>query len=101
MCVQALPDAVNTILKTSYRAFNGNSLSKIISPDRVSPQSLQKLETIAGPALFTSHAWVWKECIKLLALNGYKIGLGVGDLAPLYKQQEEWMIKLGFAVQLN
>ncbi|MEO8151358.1 MAG: hypothetical protein ABI723_27245 [Bacteroidia bacterium] len=101
MCIQALPDAVRIILKSSYRSFNGNSLTKIISPERVSPQALQKLEYVAGPALFTSHAWIWRECIKLLALNGYKIGLGQGDLAPLYKQQEEWMIKLGFAVQLN
>jgi hypothetical protein len=73
----------------------------LIPPERASPESLQKLEYIAGPALYTSHAWIWKECIRLLALNGYKIGLGQGDLAPLYKQQEEWMIKLGFAVELN
>jgi hypothetical protein len=101
LCVTALPDAVRLILKSSYRAFNSRSLSQLIPPDRVSPQSLEKLEYIAGPALYTSHAWVWKECIRLLALNGYKIGLGKSDLAPLYKQQEEWMVRLGFAVELN
>ena len=101
MCTQALPDAVRLILKSPYRAFSGKALSQIIQPERVSPKALEKLEYLAGPALFTSHAWIWKECIKLLAMNGYKIGLGLGDLAALYKQQEEWMIKLGFAIQLN
>jgi hypothetical protein len=101
MCIDALPDAVRLILKFPYRAFNNKSLSQMIAPERTSPQSLQKLEYIAGPALYTSHAWIWKECIRLLAINGYKIGLGQGDLAALYKQQEEWMVKLGFSVELN
>ena len=101
MCVQALPDVVQLILRSGYRAFNNQALSVIIPPNEVSPQSLEKLEYIAGPALFTSHAWVWKEGLRLLALNGYKIAIGQGDLAPLYKQQEEWMMKLGFAVEIN
>lgn len=101
MCIDALPDVVRLILKFPYHAFNNRSLSQMIAPERASPQSLQKLEYIAGPSLYTSHAWIWKECIRLLAVNGYKIGLGQGDLAALYKQQEEWMIKLGFSVELN
>lgn len=101
LCVRALPDAVSIILKSSYHAFNNKSLSQMINPERVSPQALEKLEYIAGPALYTSHAWLWKECIKLLALNGYNIAIGQGDLERLYRQQEEWMIRLGFAVELN
>lgn len=101
LCVSAIPDVVNMILKKSYRAFNNKALSDLIPPERVNPKQLEKLELIAGPALFTSHAWIWKECLRLLALNAYKIGVGEGDLAALYKQQEEWMTKLGFAVELN
>ena len=101
MCADALPDVVRILLKSSYRAFGNKSLSQIILPEKVSPKELEKLEYIAGPALFTSHAWIWKECLRLLALNGYKIGMGKGDLPALYKQQEEWMVKLGFAVELN
>lgn len=101
LCTNALMDAVNLILKIPYRCFSGRALSQIISPAKVSPQALERLEYIAGPALYTSHAWVWNECIALLALNGYKIGTGEGDLPALYKQQEEWMMKLGFAVELN
>lgn len=101
LCVTALPDVVKLLLKKSYRAFNNRSLSQIIPPDRASPQELEKLEYMAGPALFTSHAWIWKECLRLLALNGYKIGLGKGNLAAWYKQQEEWMTKLAFSVEMN
>lgn len=101
MCVDALPDVVRVLLKLPYRAFDNKALSQIINPDRASPKELEKLEYIAGPALYTSHAWIWKECIRLLALNGFKIGMGKGDLSALYKQQEEWMTMLGFAVELN
>ena len=101
LCLEAMPDAVRVILKGNYRAFNQQSLSTIIRPENVSPTALDKLEYMAGPSLYTSHAWIWKECLRLLALNGYKIGVGQGDLAPLYKQQEEWMVRLGFSVALN
>jgi hypothetical protein len=101
LCVKALPDAVHLILKTPFHCFGNRALSQIIPPNKASPQALEKLEYIAGPSLYTSHAWIWNECIRLLALNGYKIGTGKGDLAALYKQQEEWMTKLGFAVDLN
>lgn len=100
-CVAALPDAVRIILKKPYRAFGNRSLSQMIPPERASPRELEKLEYMAGPALWTSHAWIWKECIRLLALNGLKIGLGKGDLPAFYKQQEEWMTQLGFAVNVD
>lgn len=101
LCATALPDAVHLILKSSFHCFGNRPLSQIIPPNKASPQALEKLEYLAGASLYTSHAWIWNECIRLLALNGYKIGTGKGDLAALYKQQEEWMTKLGFAVELN
>lgn len=101
LCIKALPDMVNIILKTPFRSFNGRAISQIIQPIKVGPNELQKLEYMAGPALFTSHAWIWKECIRLLAITGYRIGSGKGDLPSYYRQQEEWMIKLGFAVEMN
>lgn len=100
-CVKALPDVVRILLKRRYTAFTNQSLSDRISPMRVSPVALEEMEKSAGPALYTSHAWVWKECIRLLGLVGYKIGTGKGDLPALYKLQEEWMIRLGFAIELN
>jgi hypothetical protein len=76
-------------------------LSQVIDPDYVSPKALLELEQLAGPSLYTSHAWIWKECIRLLAHNGYKIALGQGELSALYRQQEDWMTRLGFTVDLN
>jgi hypothetical protein len=101
MCMEALSDMVKIILKSPYRAFGNQSLAQIIDPLKASPQELQKLEHMAGPALFTSHGWVWKEAIRLLALIGYKVGTGQGDLESYYQIQEEWMVRLGFAVELN
>lgn len=101
LCTTALTDAVQIILASPFHCFGNKSLSQLIPPERAGPQALLELERTAGPALYTSHAWIWKECIRLLALNGYKIGVGKGDLEQLYKEQEEWMIKLGFAVELN
>lgn len=101
ICTSAIPDVVRLVLKKPYRAFGNQSLSQIIPPDRASPRELEKLEYLAGPALYTSHAWIWKECIRLLALGGSKIGTGKGDLNALYKQQEQWMTRLGFSVELN
>lgn len=100
-CVKALPDIVQLVLKKGYPAFGNRSLAQLINPEAVSPKALEKLEYLAGPALYTSHAWIWKESIRLLALNGYRIALGKGDLNALYKQQEEWMMKLGFSVEIN
>jgi hypothetical protein len=101
LCTTALTDAVQIILASPFHCFGNKSLSQLIPPERAGPQALLELERTAGPALYTSHAWIWKECIRLLALNGYKIGVGKGDLEQLYREQEEWMIKLGFAVELN
>jgi len=101
MCTEAIPAVVKLMLSSPFHAFGNRSLSQIINPDKVSPKELEKLEYMAGPALYTSHAWIWKESLRLLALNGYRIGLGKGDLAALYKQQEEWMIKLGFSIEMN
>ena len=101
LCVSALRDAVHLILRSPFHCFGNRSLSQIIPPNKASPQALEKLEYLAGPSLYTSHAWIWNECIRLLALNGYKIGTGKGDLSALYKEQEDWMTKLGFAVELN
>lgn len=100
-CIPLIEDAVNLILNFPFNAFGQRPLAKIIQPEKVSPRALNELEKKAGPALFTSHAWIWNESIRLLALNGYQIGTGIGDMEILYRQQEDWMVKLGFSVGLN
>lgn len=100
-CVRAVPEVVELILKTPYQAFDNHSLSELIPPERVSPNALRELEIEAGPSIYTSHAWISNDCLRLLALGGYKIGVGQGDLPLYYRQQEEWMTKLGFETILN
>ena len=91
---------VDIVLKQRYQGFGFKSLAEIINPQRVSPQELAKLEYVAGPGLFTNHAWIWKESLRLLALSGLKIATS-DDPTEEYKKQEEWMQKLGWAVNLN
>jgi hypothetical protein len=100
-CVKAIPEAVKILLQKPFKAFVNRPITALIPPERVSPVELNKLENTAGPALFVSHAWIWKESLRLLALNGYKIGICKGDLSALYKQQEDWMVKLGFSIDMN
>lgn len=101
MCLPALPDVVNICMKKPFMGFSGRSLAQLVPPDNVSPANLQKLEYIAGPSLYTSHAWIWKECLRLMALNGLKIGSSKGEIESEYRKQQDWMLKLGYSVDLN
>ncbi len=100
-CEKALVAVVKILLMKPYGCFANRSLSQLLPPERVSPKELDRLEYLAGPSLYTSHAWITKECLRILALNGYKIGSTIKDLPALYQQQEDWMTRLGFAVELN
>lgn len=101
MCLKALPDVANICMKKPFMGFSGRSLAQLVPPENVSPANLQKLEYIAGPSLYTSHAWIWKECLRLMAINGLKIGSVAKGLENEYKKQQDWMLKLGFSVDLN
>ncbi len=100
-CVAAIPDATRIILNDKCSCFGGRSLTDLIDPRNVSPRSLEKLEYLAGPALYKSHAWIWKESLRILALLSYKIGRGEGALEPYYQLQQDFMRELGFAIELN
>ncbi|MGB5434349.1 MAG: hypothetical protein WBM98_00550 [Maribacter sp.] len=100
-CEKALDNVVKLLLTKPYRCFGNQSLSKLLPPERVSPKELERLEYLAGPSLYTSHAWIAKESLRILALNGLKIGSTTQNLPSLYQQQEDWMTRLGFAVELN
>jgi hypothetical protein len=101
MCLVALPDVVNICMRKGYMGFSGRSLAQLVPPENVSPANLQKLEYVAGPSLYTSHAWIWKECLRLMALNGLKIGSARSGFEDEYKKQQDWMMKLGFSIDLN
>ena len=101
LCLPYLSTVTDLLLNHPFNAFNAQALSRLVPPQEVSPKALEKLAYLGGPALFQSHAWIWKEAMRLLALNGYQIATRTENLTPLYRQQEDWMTRLGFAISLN
>lgn len=93
--VRALPRIVEILLDTPHRAFGGRALTGLIDPARVSPAALTQLERDAGTTAFTSPYWVWNEAVRLLALTGFRAGLGPQDLREAVRQQERLMLRLG------
>jgi len=100
-CEIVVEDVVKILLTKPYPCFGNQSLSQLLPPERVSPKELERLEYLAGPSLYTSHAWITKECLRILALSGYRIGSTITNLPALYQQEEDWMTRLGFALELN
>lgn len=93
--VRTMPRIVATVLDDSYRAFGGRPITALIDPRRVSPSALERLAQDAGSAAFTSSYWGWNEAIRLMALNGYRAGLGSAELRAATLAQEQWMLRLG------
>ena len=94
-----LPQVVELTLRTGMRAFGGRSLASLINPERVKPETLLALEAQLGVALYTSMHWVWTEALRLLALTGLRSATLAGHNTDLFKQQKEWMLRLGGALQ--
>lgn len=101
LCLPYLSRVADLLLNHPFNAFNAQPLSRLVPPQEVSPKALEKLASLGGAALFQSHAWIWKEAMRLLALNGYQIATRTENLTPLYRQQEDWMTRLGYAISLN
>jgi hypothetical protein len=89
---QALPKVVEIILHSPYHAFGGRSLAQLVNPLRVSPASLEQLRREASLA---SPYWLWNEAIRLLAMTGYRTGLGAQEARDGIDQQERLMLQLG------
>jgi len=92
------PRIVEVTLRQPMRAFGGRPLVALINPERVRPEPLLAMEQQLGAALYNSMHWVWTEALRLLALTGLRAATMPGK-AETYKQQEEWMLRLGGALQ--
>jgi hypothetical protein len=92
---RALPEVVELVLERRYRAFGGRSLVQIVDPARVRPEALLELERSAGPSLYASSHWLDRECLRLLALSGYRLANEPARVREILKQQEDWMLRLG------
>lgn len=94
-----LPKIVELCLRTPMRAFGGRPLVSLLDPARVKPEALEQLELRTGPALYTSHHWIWTECLRLLALSGSRVATMPERSVEILKQQESWMLRLGMSVK--
>jgi hypothetical protein len=92
---QALPKVVDITIYTPFNAFGGRSLAQLVNPKRVSPSALERLRSEAGDAALTSSYWVWNEAIRLLAMTGYRTGLGAREAREGIREQEQLMMRLG------
>ncbi|NJK84582.1 MAG: hypothetical protein HC912_13145 [Saprospiraceae bacterium] len=100
-CIPLLSKATEILLKRRFRAFGNRALIELIHPKRVRPEELYRLEQVAGDALYTNQGWVWKECIRLMALGGLKVADAKPvEISKIYKQQEDWMLRLGENTQI-
>jgi hypothetical protein len=93
--IDVLPVVVETVLQQPFRALAGQSLARIVDPARVSPLALARLNRDAGAAAFSSPYWLWNEAIRVLAMTGYKTGLGADDVREGLLEQERMMIRMG------
>jgi hypothetical protein len=89
---QALPKVVEIVLHSQYHAFGGRSLAQLVNPMRVSPAALEQLRREASLA---SPYWLWNESIRLLAMTGYRTGLGAREARDGIDEQEKFMLQLG------
>ena len=94
-----LPGIANITLNQSMRAFGSRSLASLIDPQRVRPETLWALEKRLGAALFTSMHWIWTEALRLLALTGLRQATKAERKTEPFNQQEQWMLRLGGALQ--
>ena len=93
------PAIANVTLRRPMRAFGGRALSALIDPARVSPDTLEGMERRLGGALYTSMHWVWTEALRLLALTGWRAATMRKHTESTLVQQEQWMLRLGGALQ--
>ena len=90
-----LPDVVEAVLERSYRAFGDRPLSALVDPGRVKPEALAELERAGGDSLFVSDHWIDRECLRLLAVCGYRIAVDTARTDETLTLQDGWMRRLG------
>ncbi|MFZ0134391.1 MAG: hypothetical protein WAK95_17775 [Desulfobacterales bacterium] len=94
-----LPHVVQLTLCEPMRAFGGRPLVALINPERVKPETLLAMEQQLGAALYTSMHWIWTEALRLLALTGLRIAITPEKKVDAFAQPEEWLLRLGGALQ--
>lgn len=97
--IPLIPRIVELCLRTPMRGFGGRPLISLVDPGRVKPEALAQLELRAGQALHISQHWIWSECLRLLALSGWRAATMPERASEVLKRQEDWMLRLGMAAK--
>jgi hypothetical protein len=97
--VPLLSNVVDITLRKPMRSLGGRPLVALINPERVKPETLLALEQQLGAALYTSMHWIWTEALRLLALTGLRKATSSDRATETIKLQEQWMLRLGGALQ--
>lgn len=93
--VELLPRLAELCLRTPMRAFAGRPLVALVDPVNVRPDRLARLEAAVRRGQDRSTYWLWQECVRLLALTGYRAATAPEQAAILATAQEDWMVRLG------
>jgi hypothetical protein len=97
---ELLPRIVDICLLRPMTAFGGQALASVVDPSRVRPDVLEGLVRGIGPSLFSSPHWIWTECLRLLALSGYRSATEPARATELAQEFETWMLRLGRGNQM-
>jgi hypothetical protein len=97
--VDRLPRIAEVCLRRPAAAFGGRPLTALVDPARVRPDALAALVRDVGPSLFTSAHLVRTECLRLLALSGYRSATEPERAVEAAQQFERWMLRLGRGAQ--
>ena len=80
------------------RAFGGRALAEVVDPNQVSPDALRRLSADAGGSLLSSPHWLSRECLRLLALTGYRFVAEPGRGDDAARAQDDLMRRIGSTV---
>lgn len=92
--LEHLGTIVDLCLFTPMRAFGGRPLAALVDPMAVGPERLASLDRDARRGMGRSTYWLWQECMRLLALAGFKLATTPELADSIIEEQETWMVRL-------
>jgi hypothetical protein len=90
-----LPRLAELCLLAPRRAFGGRPLVALVNPADVRPDALARLEAEAARGKDRSVHWIWQECVRLLALAGWRVATSPHRAPDFAARYEDWMLRIG------
>ena len=94
-----VPRIADALLDAPYAALGGRRIAEVVDPGARVAVRLAQLEAKGGAALYVSSQWVREECLRLLALSGFKIATDPASYGAATERQRAWMEHLGRMTQ--